>query len=321
MLDQYGRNIHYLRLSITDKCNLRCRYCMPDGIEKCGHEDMLSYEEMERLVHIFSSLGIDTVRITGGEPLVKRDVATLITKIRKIPGITHVSMTTNGVLLKEKITALTQAGLDSVNVSLDSLQRERFQSITGFDCLEQVLQGIDAALLQGIPVKINCVPQKGINEDELLQIAELAKNEKLEVRFIELMPIGQGASSEGICNDELKKNISQKYGKLNQESTKNGFGPAVVYSIDGFQGKIGFISAIHGKFCQSCNRVRLTAKGQLKCCLASDAGTDLRSLLKAGASDEEIKRAIELGISRKPLEHHFEDSNPNDLKGMFQIGG
>lgn len=193
MFDAYGRNIHYLRLSVTDLCNLRCRYCMPDGVPKLAHEDILTYEEFLRLAALFAQCGIDTVRITGGEPLVRRGVEQLTAGLKAIPGIRRVALTTNGVLLAQKLPALLAAGLDNVNISLDTLHPETFRRITGKDELAAVQNGIRAALASGIPVKLNCVPQPGVNEGELESLAALAQEHPLQVRFIEMMPIGFGA--------------------------------------------------------------------------------------------------------------------------------
>ena len=203
MFDAYGRNIHYLRLSVTDLCNLRCRYCMPDGVPKLAHEDILTYEEFLRLAALFAQCGIDTVRITGGEPLVRRGVEQLTAGLKAIPGIRRVALTTNGVLLAQKLPALLAAGLDSVNISLDTLYPETFRRITGKDELAAVQNGIRAALASGIPVKLNCVPQPGVNEGELESLAALAQEHPLQVRFIEMMPIGFGAGLPGLSGLEL----------------------------------------------------------------------------------------------------------------------
>ena len=203
MFDAYGRNIHYLRLSVTDLCNLRCRYCMPDGVPKLAHEDILTYEEFLRLAALFAPCGIDTVRITGGEPLVRRGVEQLTAGLKAIPGIRRVALTTNGVLLAQKLPALLAAGLDSVNISLDTLYPETFRRITGKDELAAVQNGIRAALASGIPVKLNCVPQPGVNEGELESLAAFAQEHPLQVRFIEMMPIGFGAGLPGLSGPEL----------------------------------------------------------------------------------------------------------------------
>lgn len=325
MFDSYGRDIHYLRLSVTDLCNLRCRYCMPDGVPKLAHEDILSYEEFLRLAALFAQCGIDTVRITGGEPLVRRGVEQLAAGLKATPGIRRVSMTTNGVLLARHLPALLDAGLDSVNISLDTLSPEVFRCITGRDEFAAVKAGLHAALESGLPVKLNCVPQAGVNEGELEAIAALAQQYPLQVRFIEMMPIGYGAALPCISGPELQVRFARRWPGLAPvsagQSTAFGDGPAVYYTVPGWKGSIGFIAAVHGKFCASCNRVRLTSLGFLRPCLASEAGCDLRALLRSGAPDEEILQAIRKTIWAKPQEHHFEDSAIPATRGMYRIGG
>lgn len=322
MFDAYGRNIHYLRLSVTDLCNLRCRYCMPDGVPKLAHEDILTYEEFLRLAALFAQCGIDTVRITGGEPLVRRGVEQLTAGLKAIPGIRRVALTTNGVLLAQKLPALLAAGLDSVNISLDTLHPETFRRITGKDELAAVQNGIRAALASGIPVKLNCVPQAGVNEGEMETIAALAQEYPLQVRFIEMMPIGCGAGLPCLSGPELLARLARRWPQLRLVSgAAFGDGPAVYYTAPGWQGSVGFIAAVHGKFCGSCNRVRLTSQGFLRPCLASETGTDLRALLRGGASDEQLLQAIREAVFEKPREHHFEDRSMPATRGMYQIGG
>lgn len=322
MQDQYGRDIHYLRLSITDKCNLRCQYCMPDGIIKCAHEDLLTYEQMVHIISIMAELGIDTVRITGGEPLVRKGVEWLIRSVKEIDGIRKVSITTNGVLLAGQLDRLVEAGLDSVNISLDTLKPDRFHQITGFDQLEQVKKGIRAARDSSLAVKINCVPQKGVNEDELLELAKLAENHPLEVRFIEMMPLGEGKYFGGMNNQELLAYLTAHLGTMTRVESRQGAGPAVCYQPTGFAGSIGLISAMHGKFCGECNRVRLTSKGFLKGCLASGQGLELRPLMLQNCSDAILKQHIQNAIWNKPIEHHFENpSSMTENREMFRIGG
>lgn len=322
MFDAYGRNIHYLRLSVTDLCNLRCRYCMPDGVEKLEREAVLTYEEFLRLAALFAQCGIDTVRVTGGEPLVRKNVAQLVAGLKAIPGIRKVTMTTNGILLAQQLPALLAAGLDSVNISLDTLRPEVFRQITARDEFAAVQAGLQAALESGIPVKLNCVPQAGVNEGELEDLAALAENRPLQVRFIEMMPIGYGAAMPCISGPELRQRFARRWPEL-QPLTEAAFGdgPAVYYTVPGWQGSIGFIAAVHGKFCASCNRVRLTSQGFLRPCLASEAGCDLRALLRSGADDTQLLAAIRETIWAKPREHHFEDSSMPATRGMYRIGG
>ena len=326
MFDAKGRTIHYLRLSVTDLCNLRCRYCMPDGVEKLEREDILTYEEFLRLAALFAQCGVDTVRVTGGEPLVRKGVDHLVAQLKAIPGIRRVTMTTNGVLLAQQLPALLAAGLDSVNISLDTLSPEVFARITARDAFADVMAGIRAALESGLPVKLNCVPQVGVNEGELEALAALTETKFLQVRFIEMMPIGYGAAMPCISGPDLLARFRKRWPELaplsRQEAAGIGDGPAVYYTAPGWQGSVGFIAAVHGKFCASCNRVRLTSQGFLRPCLASEAGCDLKMLLRSGASDEELLSAIRTTIWEKPQEHHFElKQDVPATRGMYRIGG
>ena len=325
MFDAYHRNIHYLRLSVTDLCNLRCRYCMPDGVEKLEREAVLSHEEFLRLAALFAQCGIDTVRVTGGEPLVRKNVAQLVAGLKEIPGIRRVTMTTNAVLLADQLPALLDAGLDSVNISLDTLRPEVFRQITARDDFAAVEAGLRAALESGLPVKLNCVPQAGVNEAELEDLAALAKDHPLQVRFIEMMPIGYGAAMPCISGPELRQRFARRWADLvplpAEQGCALGDGPAVYYTVPGWQGSIGFIAAVHGKFCASCNRVRLTSQGFLRPCLASETGCDLRTLLRSGADDAQLLAAIRETIWAKPREHHFNDSSMPATRGMYRIGG
>ena len=325
MFDRYQREIHYLRLSVTDLCNLRCRYCMPDGVEKLEREAVLTYEEFLRLAALFARCGIDTVRVTGGEPLVRKNVAQLVARLKATPGIRRVTLTTNAVLLAEQLPALLDAGLDSVNISLDTLRPEVFRQITARDDFAAVQAGLQAALESGIPVKLNCVPQAGVNEGELEDLAALAENRPLQMRFIEMMPIGYGAAMPCISGPELRARFARRWPELAPLSPAQehalGDGPAVYYTVPGWQGSIGFIAAVHGKFCASCNRVRLTSQGFLRPCLASETGCDLRALLRSGADDAQLLATIRETIWAKPREHHFNDSSMPATRGMYRIGG
>ena len=322
MFDSKGRNIHYLRLSVTDLCNLRCRYCMPDGVDKLEREDILTYEEFLRLAALFARCGVDTVRVTGGEPLVRKGVEQLVKGLKAIPGIRKVTMTTNAVLLEQQLPALLEAGLDSVNISLDTLDPALFAKITARDEFAAVQAGIHTALESGIPVKLNCVPQVGVNEGELESLAAFAQEHPLQVRFIEMMPIGFGAGLPGLSGLELLERFYRRWPQL-QPVTRAAFGdgPAVYYSAPGWRGSIGLIAAVHGKFCASCNRVRLTSQGFLRPCLASESGTDLRALLRSGADDAALLQAIQNTILAKPREHHFGQGSMPATRGMYRIGG
>ena len=325
MRDEWGRSIHYLRLSVTDRCNLRCRYCMPEGVAKCEHAEVLTYEEFLRLARLFAACGVDTVRVTGGEPLVRREVHKLVAGLKNTPGVRRVALTTNGVLLAEQLPDLLAAGLDSVNISLDALSPETYRAIAGRDELEATRRGIRAALESGLPVKLNCVPQPGLNESELLPLAALAERLPLQVRFIEMMPIGYGAAQPSLSGGEVLARLRANWPALAPlpaaTAADLGDGPAVYYSAPGWQGSVGLIMAVHGKFCASCNRVRLTSRGFLRPCLASETGADLRAPLRAGASDAELLETIRQTIWKKPQEHHFERENSPHTQGMYRIGG
>lgn len=325
MFDSCRRDIHYLRLSVTDRCNLRCRYCMPDGAKILEHEEVLTHEEFLRLAALFAQCGIDTVRVTGGEPLVRKSVAQLVAGLKATPGIRHVSMTTNGTLLAQQLPALLDAGLDSVNISLDTLDPAVFRHITARDEFAAVQAGLRAALESPLPVKLNCVPQVGVNEGELEAIAALARDNDLQVRFIEMMPIGYGAAMPCISGPALRERFARRWPEFAPlpaaQSTVLGDGPAVYYTVSGWEGDVGFIAAVHGKFCASCNRVRLTSQGFLRPCLASEAGCDLRELLRSGATDAALSQAIRQTIWAKPREHHFGDNSMPATRGMYRIGG
>lgn len=320
MKDYLGREIEYMRISITDRCNLRCKYCMPVPIEKVAMEELLTYNEITDICKIAAELGIKYIKITGGEPLVRKRCAMLIEMIKAIPGIEKVTLTTNGVLLKEEINALTAAGLDAVNISLDTTKADLFKDITGFDKFEQVFEGIEAALEKNLRVKINSVLMNDMNAEEWHDLVLLAKKYPIDVRFIEMMPIGHGKDNKGISNDWLKCKLDEKYAMV-KDNRKHGFGPAEYYNIEGFKGSIGFISAIHGKFCKNCNRIRLTSTGFLKPCLCFGEGIELKPILRNG-SMAEVKEAIEKVILNKPSEHCFEnDKKITETKEMVGIGG
>lgn len=322
MRDQFGRKIDYMRVSITDRCNLRCRYCMPEGIALVGMKELMSYEEIVRVCTIAAELGIRKIRITGGEPLVRLGCASLIRMLKEIPDMEQVTLTTNGILLESLLPDLLQAGLDGVNISLDTLKPERFQEITGKDEHSAVLAGMNAALSSGLCTKINSVLQKGINEDEWMDLVLLAKDRGLDVRFIEMMPIGAGRKTEGISNEWLVQQLNARFPEIREDEESHGNGPAKYLHIPGFAGSIGLISAIHGKFCDSCNRVRLTSLGRLKPCLCYGETADLLPLLRNGASAEELREAMKNAIYNKPPAHCFE--NPGGITEtarMSSIGG
>lgn len=320
MLDGFQRNIDYLRISVTDRCNLRCVYCMPEnGVDWLPHEEILSYEEILRLVRVFAGLGVSKVKLTGGEPLVRKGLASLVAGLRAIGGIEDVTLTTNGLLLEEQLPGLLAAGITGVNISLDTLDEETFRRITRREGVGKVLSAIDACLAAGVRTKVNCVPMAP--EADLLALAELARERPLSVRFIELMPIGLGKELEGRSEEALRAMLESAYGPMTPYEGKLGNGPCRYFTLDGFRGKIGFISAMSHQFCSQCNRVRLTAGGFLKTCLQYERGIQLRPLL--GGSDEELARAIADAIRRKPLAHQFSKSGVDDGEChiMSQIGG
>ena len=326
MLDQFGRTIDYMRVSITDRCNLRCRYCMPDGISLVSMREIMTYEEIVETCAAAVRLGIRNFKITGGEPLSRLGCAGLITSLKKVTGVEQVTMTTNGVLLKKYLPELLAAGLDAVNISLDTLDPAKFERITGRNMLSEVLDSIDAALNSGLRTKINVVLQQGVNDDEWFRLASLAEYKMLDVRFIEMMPIGYGKNVTGISNDILRARFSASFPEIEIDPSVHGNGPAEYVRIPGWMGSIGFISAIHGKFCGSCSRVRLTSRGRLKPCLCYGETIDLLPVLRAGTAGTERKEALTAalreGIFRKPGQHCFE--NPEmvtETARMADIGG
>lgn len=326
MLDEYNREIDYVRISITDRCNLRCVYCMPDkGVEFISHEEILSYEEIIRLCRSFAKLGIGKVKITGGEPLVRKNLPFLIKSIKEIEGIKNVTLTTNGIALADQVKDLVNAGIDSINVSLDTLNPEHFKRLTRFDKIGQVIKGIKETLkYENVTLKLNCVPLNTEDKQDILDLVALAKDNLIHVRFIEVMPIGMGKELEGFTEEEIKELISKKYGPLAPYKDKLGNGPAKYYKLDSFKGKIGFISAVSHKFCSSCNRIRLTADGYLKNCLQYSSGRDLKKIIRSGLTDDELVEAIRLAINDKPKEHQFNEynikkTNIEDIDGSNNI--
>lgn len=324
MQDSHGRTIDYIRISLTDRCNLRCLYCMPEsGIELCRHDEVLRYEEFVRLCRIFASLGMKKVKITGGEALVRKDALHLMKAIKNIEGIEQVTLTTNGILLGDYLDELVKIGIDGINISLDSLDGEEFKRITRVGDVEKVKASLQKALLYPeLKLKINCVPFDGENQ-KLLDLAALAKDNPLHVRFIEIMPIGEGKNYHFMQEDSIKALIEEKYGKLVPCTEKLGNGPSHYFSLPDFQGKIGFISAISHKFCHECNRIRLTCTGYLKTCLQYEIGVDLKELLRQGASDSMLESAIKQAVLKKPLEHVFLQNNIvfEEQAKMASIGG
>lgn len=323
MLDRYGRVINYLRISVTDRCNLRCCYCMPEGVQDVGMKNILTFEEIWEIVRTGVSLGITHIRITGGEPLVRKDCVDLIRGIREIPGVETITMTTNGVLLENYGKQLKEAGVDGVNISLDTLDPEEFYKITGKRELQEVLAGIRAAKTAGLPVKLNAVNRKELDPIPLVRYAQ---EENLPLRFIEMMPVGYGKKYVGRSNEELRETLEAVCGNAEcmtnrEELSRMGSGPAVYYQFSDLKVPVGFISAIHGKFCDTCNRVRLTAEGYLKLCLCYDEGEDLRRVLREGEK-ENLRTIMEQTIFRKPAAHCFEHpAEMTETHEMVKIGG
>ena len=323
MLDRYGRVINYLRISVTDRCNLRCCYCMPEGVQDVGMKNILTFEEIWEIVRTGVSLGITHIRITGGEPLVRKDCVNLIRGIREISGVETITMTTNGVLLGNYGKQLKEVGVDGVNISLDTLNPEEFYKITGKRELQEVLAGIRAAKTAGLPVKLNAVNRKELDPIPLVRYAQ---EENLPLRFIEMMPVGYGKKYVGRSNEELRETLEAVCGKAEcmtnrEELSRMGSGPAVYYQFSDLKVPVGFISAIHGKFCDTCNRVRLTAEGYLKLCLCYDEGEDLRRVLREGEK-ENLRTIMEQTIFRKPAAHCFEHpAEMTETHEMVKIGG
>ncbi len=324
MKDDSGRTIDYARISITDRCNLRCIYCMSeDGVTQLAHRDILTYEEILTLVRALASLGIRYLKITGGEPMARKGCLSLIRRLKSVPGIEEVTLTTNGMLLDGLMDEAVQAGLDGINISLDTLDEKRYAQMTRLGDVHRVLSVLQKAVEAGIPsVKVNVVPVMGFNEDDLVPLAGLAREKPIHVRFIELMPVGCGAEFSPVPQGEVKALLEAAYGPLRPDDTRLGNGPASYYRLDGFMGSIGFISALSHEFCDRCNRVRITADGQLKLCLNHQAGIDLKSLLRGGAGEEEMADIIQKAILNKPLNHSFLDAPADkEERRMFQIGG
>ena len=324
MLDQYGRTIDYMRISLTDRCNLRCIYCMPEeGICQIPREEILRQDEIIKICRLASELGISRIKLTGGEPLVRRICVPLVKELKALPGIQQVTLTTNGILLKEQLAELMEAGLDALNISLDTLEAENFQRITRRNELDRTLEGLEMALsYPSLKVKINCVPTFQTDQ-ELLQVAALARENPLHVRFIEMMPIGLGREFAARDEKSVKDILEKTYGPLTPVSEILGNGPCHYYTLEGFCGRIGFISALSHKFCNQCNRVRLTSTGYLKGCLQFENGVDLKALLRKGASDEILKSALQKAIFEKPAGHNFQEKKNGREEShiMSQIGG
>lgn len=322
MKDKYNREIDYLRISVTDNCNLRCVYCIEENNVFYENKNILSDDEIYRVVNECASLGIRKIRITGGEPLVRKNIEDLVYRLNSIEGIEEIYLTTNGVLLAQKLEKLKLSGLKGVNISLDSLKKERFESLTKSNKLDKVLLAIDKALELGVKVKINTVIINDTNRDEILDFVELTKNKNIDVRFIELMPIGAAKKYNGMKNTEILEIIKSNYENTIEEKRRKSGGPANYIRINNYKGRIGFISAMSNCFCEDCNRIRLTSEGFLKKCLHFNYGVNLKEYIKNNVSNEELKSIISKNIYDKPEKHLFGNKCSDiDNRNMNQIGG
>ncbi len=324
--DSYSRKIDYLRISITDRCNLRCRYCMPEaGVPSVGHGAVLSYEELLRVARISVELGVRKIRLTGGEPLVRKGLLNFIEDLTKLPDPPELTLTTNGLLLAEQAMDLKRAGISRINVSLDSLKPEQFAEITRRDSLERVLAGLEAADAAKLtPLKINMVPIAGVNADEIADFARLTFSHPWQIRFIEFMPISGGleySPEQRYPADRIKVDL-QRLGVLEEIPRQGVLGPARIYRLDGALGTVGIIPAVSEHFCGECNRLRLTADGQLRPCLFSKQEIDLRTLIRSGVEDDVLAEVLLSGVQAKPEKHCLDDDDfiPGSRR-MQGIGG
>jgi GTP 3',8-cyclase len=321
-IDEYGRKINYLRISITDRCNLRCTYCMPpDGISLINHNDVLRYEEITRLASLAYELGFIKFRITGGEPLVRKGVPDLVANISGFGKNIDLSLTTNGILLSKYAKDLKSAGLQRINISLDTLDRGKFKRISRFDLFQDVIKGIRSAIEVGFnPIKINVVVVRSFNYDEVLDFVEMTKDQPLWVRFIELMPFSRSEFSleDFVSADEMKTKIEKHYNITEINTTSST--PARDYLVEVHKGQIGFIAPMSKKFCDHCNRIRLTADGRLLPCLMSEIEIDVKTLMRKGASDDELKQLIQSAMQKKPKEHSL-CTDEKVGRAMSRVGG
>ncbi len=327
LTDGWGRAIKSLRVSVTDRCNFRCRYCMPaEGLEWLARDEVLSFEELERVVRVMAGMGVDEIRLTGGEPLVRRDVPTLVALLARVPGVADLSLTTNGVLLDRLAGPLVEAGLHRLNVSLDSLNHARFAEITRRDALDRVLAGLaEAERYPALrPIKLNCVAVRGFTEVEIPALAELARQRPYVVRFIEFMPLDADEvwrRDEVLSGAEIRALIEATWGPLEEVPAKASSTARRFRFADG-AGEIGFVNPVSEPFCSSCDRIRLTADGQLRTCLFSRREWDLKEPLRTGASDAELERLIRFAVSHKELKHRINDEGfVRASRSMSQIGG
>ena len=323
LLDSYHRHIDYMRISVTDRCNLRCIYCNASTMEHLSHDDILRYEEIERVVRAAANLGVKSIRLTGGEPTVRPHVEELVRLIRAIPGIEDISMTTNATRLVEMAQGLKDAGVDRVNISLDTFKPERFKQMCGAGRLEDVLAGIEAAKKAGLnPVKINTVVLRGVNDDEVVDLARKSVSDGWNVRYIEEMPLVENADGHKMVSiDEIRARIEHELGALVPGKTQNGHGPAQYFRVPGAAGTIGFIGPVTDCFCDKCNRFRLTADGKLRPCLLREDEVDLKPALRGGASNAELEELMLQTAAMKHERHQLAEHISPQGRNMRQIGG
>ncbi len=327
LIDRFGRVHNNLRISVTDRCNIRCFYCMPaDNVEFMPRAELLTFEEIERVVRIGTSVGIDRVRLTGGEPLVRRDLHLLIAKLAAIPGIIDIGLTTNGVLLAEQAQQLKDAGLQRLNISLDALDPEVFKRVTRRDSYDKVIEGIAAARVAGFsPIKLNAVSVKGMTEDQIIPFAQLARETDTEVRFIEFMPLdadSQWQRDKVLFASEIVARIEAEFGPLHPVASSNPNAPANDFEFSDGKGRIGMIASVSQPFCSTCNRFRVTADGKLRNCLFSHEETDIRDLLRHDGSDEDIATAMLNCIAAKGRGHEISSADfVQPDRPMYSIGG
>lgn len=323
MKDQFGRDINYMRISVTDRCNLRCRYCMPNGVPFIPHSELLTYEEFICIIKQAVTLGIDRFKITGGEPLARRGCVDFIKRVKALPRVRQVTMTSNGLLLEQSLEELISAGLDGVNISLDTLDEAKYRQLTGCAdvCLKPLLHTIRCCADAGLTTKINAVLLEE-NLDELPRLAALAADYPVDVRFIELVPIGCGSRLNAPTSEEALKILHRAFPDLTAVAERRGNGPARYFASASLKGRIGLIDAVSHRFCENCNRVRLTSIGRLKPCLCYHDAVDLRKPLRSGATEGDLRRLMSEAIFAKPRAHCFgEQSAVSESAAMNQIGG
>lgn len=323
MIDTWGREINYLRISLTDRCNMRCQYCMPDDVPSVGHDEILRYEEILLICRAALQVGIHRFKITGGEPLARKGAISFMQSLRQLPGVQSMTLTTNGLLLQTHIAALKQMGADAVNISLDSLHADQFRQISGVDGLSCVLQTLVQTVQAGIRTKVNAVLLQQ-TRNQLLPLARLAETMPVAVRFIEMMPIGYGTQQQGWSADDALAVLQSAYPDLQVDARRHGNGPAVYYTSQKLQGCLGMIAANTHKFCRQCNRMRLTSTGFLKPCLCYDDGVDLKAIVRSGHTDvlAALRQAIGRAAAQKPVGHCFDTAGQiTENKTMNQIGG